>query len=387
MRNREETDSQSSNGNIRTIKQRFYHAIDKFGEVHRDKLIVPQWPLGHSENFDFEFDVSGNLLSKCVYFPYVRYKVPYSPDIIVNTPLVRIRFTYRDNRLIEINANTSGIVEETQNYEYLRYFDLANFFSIPGDDYTEEMDKLVDINNSPIVKFEYNDSGMKIKETSLNVDGKVEKVTEFNYIDENKIKEVTVFDKENRILRKIIYKYNDEGLLIEIRDYGVDGLIKTRSDLFYYDGNRNVKQRTVFNKIGKIIDQYYFAEDGKLSQHDYNKYSNQKGKWSYYYSYHVDGNYEVNETMDDNFRKNTFDKHNNLIKTSNNASYTEFKYNENLLINMKIEFKAYGAVYKDEIIDKIVYQYKYDLFNNWIERVSYRNEMPFEIMTREITYF
>jgi hypothetical protein len=387
MRNRDENNMPNS-GKIRTIKQRFYQAIDRFGEVHKSKLYIPDNWFQESKNFDLEYDVIGNIVSKCVHFPYIDKKMPSNPEISDNTPLVRIQFKYHTNRVIELEANTSGIVEETPNKKYLRYFDLKEFFSIPDDNYTEHKDDYVDIENSPVVRFEYDSIGLKIKESNLTLNRQVIEITEFNYTEEDKIKDVTTIDEEGTVIRKIIYKYAENGLLTEIKDYGVEGMIRNRTEFIYHDKSSVPKIITIFDEKGEINDQYKFGEEGKLSLHEKNErnWNDSTHKTTYTYDYHSNGKYDIceNGTF---MHKKYYDANDNLSADWSHQSYNVYNYNKKNLKIERIDFKAHNDYYTDTVIDRIIYKYKYDANENWIECVSYRNELPFEIMTREISYF
>jgi hypothetical protein len=383
MRNREENTPTCSD-NIKTIKQRYYKAIDRFGEIHKLKLIIPENSLQKSQNFDVEFDANANLSMKCVYFPYIDEQKPKNPEIEDITPLVRVNFNYLNKRIIDIRINLSGIITEINDNKYLRYFNLKDYFSIPGDYYTELKDVIIDIKNSPIVKFDYNDSGLKTKEINISSESLIIETTEFNYTIENKIKDVTTIDEDSVIKRKIIYNYDDEGLLMEIKDYGFEGLFQNRTEYIYRDESSVLKQITIYNNEGKIDYQYFFGDDEKLSHYDrYDKQSyRNRIKSTYYYKYHNNGNYEIFRYYTESrnlFTQKVFNIDNRLIAHENGGYRSQYSYNSN---GLKTEEISSG-----QQIDKIIYKYKYDTFNNWIECISYRNEIPFEIKTREISYF
>lgn len=389
MRNRDETTQNIAN-KIKRIEQRFYKAIEYFGEVKKEYLIIPENFLVRSENVDFEYDFNSNLIKKKVYFPDDEFKNSKIDDVDNNSQFVECNYKYENNRIVELQVYIKDKMPNATYNRYLAYFDLTKFFAIPNDDLTELYSPLIDVNefNQPRVRFEYNANNLKTKEIHFNNEDKIIEERSFNYNEEGNLIDVTTV-YEGKIIRKLIYNYGDIGL-IEIKDYNKHGLI-SRTEFKYSEETQLLVERIKYDNEGIKRDHYYYNADGTLRKKEKGiTYERNLFYHIYTYQHFDNGDYLIKDEVScdtSSYEMNIINANGNLLEkweSDLNSNRTKYIYNEYNLIQKKLISKAYHS---QEIVDEIYYKYRYDFNGNWIERVSYRNEIPFEVMTREITYF
>ena len=122
---------------------------------------------------------------------------------------------------------------------------------------------------------------------------------------------------------------------------------------YYSDGSLEQKDTYKYDNKGNIIEACRYKSDGSLERKDTKKYDNNGNEieWCIYES---DGSLE---------RKDTH-------KYDNNGNEIEW-----------CRYKSDGS-----LDYKYTFKYKYDSKNSWIERVSYHNDKPYEIIERIIEY-
>lgn len=146
------------------------------------------------------------------------------------------------------------------------------------------------------------------------------------------------YDKNNNIVDKYIWHYNENNLLIETLEYKF----------------KNLERKTTYqnDKFGNQIEiRIYSAEDSLIGMY-----------------------------------KNEFDSIGNkiiemLYSKENLYSIKHIKYNNNQNITEELTYNTQG-----KLIEKINYEYKYDEKGNWIERLELNSDIPQIITTRKIHY-
>ncbi len=170
------------------------------------------------------------------------------------------------------------------------------------------------------IAYKYDDNGNLIEECIYTVNGKFDSKSRYDYDTNGKIiekkdydarnilKDVVVYkcDDNGNIIeesfdnfkgegRKITYKYNGNGDLVERIDYGQVGTLIFKT-IFMYDENRNIREENRFdfyercvsrsqyvhNIKGNIVEEYIYADNGKDISKDAYKYDgfDKFGNWA-----------------------------------------------------------------------------------------------------------
>lgn len=193
------------------------------------------------------------------------------------------------------------------------------------------------------------------------------------------------------------YKYDENGVLLETENFGYDGTFSSKT-LYKYNGNLlietntyddfnyKIKQETFeYDSNGLLLNQYLYRNS---SLKEYSEYSYKNGEL---------------------FLKKNFDAKYNSIRfvsryedgkevlRESSAGNMYIYYNENNLPSYIKNGKSYMdsfAMSSENIIEIVgfsdaSYEYKYDSYGNWIEKVELVGEgkIPSRLEQRIITYY
>lgn len=198
------------------------------------------------------------------------------------------------------------------------------------------------------------------------------------------------FDKSGIYIGKTEYNYNDQKIIISTIGYDTKGSIDNSQKGIYDAEKMTVKSIINYSKDYSVqtIDYYdnsnrkikidWFREDGKLSSRTIFKYD-EKGNIIEENIYTSDGKlYSKNQNI---FNKEGY-KIEKITSDHSGKKNDYFKYDD--FGNIIEEYCNKPGI----LINKYIYKYKYDLQNNWIERVSYINgELPVDFTERNIEYY
>jgi hypothetical protein len=201
---------------------------------------------------------------------------------------------------------------------------------------------------------------------------------EFNdrgYLIKDSKNSLIIYDNKNNIIEKQnydmkeIYKYNEEGLLIEINEFLCKNLDSITTKTKYKYDNTNQVEQSIYESNGelslKIIDSY---ENKNLISRSVFR-SNGTSKGSLYYVYDKNNNEIKSQRL-------LIDKRGGTLHEED-----ETKYDEN---NLVIEIKSKGM----NGVDIHKYKYiKFDSNKNWVEKIEYYNGKPKFVIVRKIEYF
>ena len=275
-----------------------------------------------------------------------------------------------------------------------------------------------------------------ISEKEIKLFGKVKSIIINNY----EYEEGSVFSKH--LLSKYIYKYDENGNIIEYNHYKSDGSLN-RKRTYKYDENGNIIEsndilnesydRTLIIRYDKNVNNIewsWHGSDGYSSEKNTARYDengniieeNEFWQGKFTYNYDVNGNeIEWNWYLNDGilYKKHTkqYDVNGNEIEF-NFYEYGELvstktcKYDENgnTIEDNRIHHDdedadwerttySYGYDENGNIIEKNcyksdrsleykhTYRYEFDEKNNYIKSIKYLNDNPKSIIEREIEYF
>jgi hypothetical protein len=229
------------------------------------------------------------------------------------------------------NINKRNIKSTSEHY----YIALKKRRTIKKDD------SYVDLNYGNSIFISFNRMGDSLKIIRLNNSDTLKK-TLFIY-QENSLKEKKIFNSKNNLLTTLKYVYNSEGKLY----------LKEK-----YSDNLNIS-----------TDTFKYGDTGKL---ELRSTSDAKEKLLFAYLYDFDSNDNLIAYSSHNYHTRDFTK-------------TTYKYNslgdimeKNTVINERFQEKK---TFKE------TFEYKYDKYNNWIEKIIYKDGKPQYIIERSIQYW
>ncbi|MBI1838153.1 MAG: hypothetical protein HYR91_12895 [Flavobacteriia bacterium] len=239
-------------------------------------------------------------------------------------------------------------------------------------------------NNDIHEKNVYDDKNNLLYSIDLDSNLKIKSKVEFKYYKINKVRSELWFDADNKLYYKIIVKYKKGKLVKEIeknffekinylRKYQYDniGFVNKIED-FENDSLRNAIVYTN-DTLGNNLKTETYDKEMKIKEFIENKFNKSGNLIS---SVKYDSNKNI--ISKNNF---TYDLENHLIEESgliDNRNYYKF-YNK--LGDVILSINEYG----ENIIES--FTFIYDEHNNWIKKITYINDKPFEIEEREILYY
>ncbi len=254
-----------------------------------------------------------------------------------------------------------------------------------GDIYLK-MIRNYDINGFLIERKSYNSKGDIFSKENLenNVYGDLVKRIDFDKGIEN-YKEVLSYDKNrNKIERKVYLKDSNGEFYLEIRSlykYDNEGNLVEKSD-FEFEEVLQLRNTRKYDSRGNLSENIHYKSDGSLSRRVVNKFdirNNKIERLEYdsddiiesknQYKFDVSGNEIEDKDFDSDgtlysIKNRRYDENGNIIesvfKTPNNDKIRKHDYS---------------------------WEYEYDEYKNWIKRVQYINEEPFETRERKFEYY
>lgn len=212
----------------------------------------------------------------------------------------------------------------------------------------------------------------------------------------------TVYDEEGLIESKTLFKYNENGHLIEQVDFEKNDHILERKDYFFDEEGRLIQTEITFSDESKIIKEHYYdanenfekvilnSEYGEIIGYEVFWYSeknelvaviksdaNNRTKYKKFATYDVTGKLILEEVFgdDDIFEKKLIYAYLPSGKLSH--IYTQDKNEINLLIE-KFEFDCHHRLIEKRIINQVngtemQTQYSYDLKGNLLSVETYED--------------
>lgn len=195
-------------------------------------------------------------------------------------------------------------------------------------------------------------------------------ITTFNDFDkiENTIHHVYDYKAYN----KVVYKYKNKQLQQIVEYDAIDDSIPTMTNYFYKD-SLLIKTVTEASNGGyKITTTFSYDKKTLKNKLVTSKYFDDKTKEVYGYNtenfIYEDGlNFIASELID-------------KLYPEESKTY-KYAYNKH---NLPTDYETYD--YKNKLIEKTSYTYKYDVFDNWVVKNQFINDTLVFIRTREIDY-
>lgn len=253
-----------------------------------------------------------------------------------------------------------------------------------------------------------------------NLNGKVKSCTQWRYkaVEKNgkiekgdkiyakRVNYQTLFNERGNELERVIYlsdkkeykyimKYDESECLIEIDVYSSEKLVG--KVIFEYDENKNNIEMKEYNANGKLQSKYtfeYSPNGNKIKENGYGvdgsyighkkkfKYNNEKLiEESTYYKgdlvqktvYEYKKGYKLGNTK-------KYEKDGSFMPTLAESVVAKYDKNDNVT-----EKRIY---YSENVLAYLViYKYEYDKQKNWIKSTKYIDNIPYEIIERNIEYY
>ncbi len=225
--------------------------------------------------------------------------------------------------------------------------------------------------------------------------------TTFN--DKGNITEITDYTPEGYFNYKTVYKYNNKGNKIEMKelildDYYFDGRVKTRAmETYEHDSKGNLTATNFYDQDGKLTIKHIFKYNDKrnlIEKRIYDSTGSLTERWAFVYD--AFGN-KIEESIYDGtgsfLKKRSFknddEKIAKLYKSpARLIEEKEFDANNALLYTTTYAYGVQGNVverstkYSDGSSEKWTNVYDYGKSNNWIKAIEYKNGIPLTIIER-----
>lgn len=222
-------------GNVKTLMEYDYWAIEKFGEVQRgDKGLITSYSFdtkgnkkemtvtysdgSESGKYIFDYDSQGNLTEENKFLIGILvYKDIYKYD-------------NKGKKLEKNKYNSDGslISKWTYNYDDKGNIKEENYYKPPdGSEYT--LDEFKET-------YRYDNKGNIIEQITYRTDGGINKKMTFQYDDKGNLIEKNWFDLDNRVIQTLINKYDENGNILEEDKSFLDVRMSPEHRIYQYKG-------------------------------------------------------------------------------------------------------------------------------------------------------
>ena len=257
----------------------------------------------------------------------------------------------KDSRTLTKNvweeANLKGKVKSYTESRYNAEDRFGEIQKIEGSLYWKESFKyddkgnLIEMIGYSNYTFKYDDKGNRMEENYYNADGILSGKVNYNYDDKGNRIEENYYNADGILSGKNTYKYDDKGNQIEGNNYKVDGsgldlhLRLSGKYTYKYDKKGNQIENNKFNADGILFGKYTYRYDDKGNEIEKNDYN-------------ADGSLYHKETY-------KYDDKGNKIEVNGYSNYT--------------------------------YKYEFDAKGNWIKKITFKNQIPENILERIYQYY
>ncbi|WP_196893624.1 hypothetical protein [Aureivirga marina] len=195
----------------------------------------------------------------------------------------------------------------------------------------------------------------------------------FNFY--GQLKEKNEFTSTGELEKKYIFEFNTRGKCVSMNRYNPNGSLFGKM-IYHYDATDKVNMYTVVDEIGNMKFRIVYV---------YNK----KGMLKSETLYKNDANVLSFKTYENDAYGNVIVENYFADKKDLQLEKTTYEYDKkgNLIKKGNYKIKKEKKLDKFYLVDQISYVYKYDKNFNWTQKVIYKNNVPQEIVEREIIYF
>ena len=191
-----------------------------------------------------------------------------------------------------------------------------------------------------------------------------------------------IFNSNGYIIEQNKYKYDI--LLAEGHNYTLDDFHSEKWIFMYDDFNKKIEKIVTDKYLKSIRKEVFIYDTNKIIVKHFNEdfhYATIENLLDEYGRIVTKKTFEEGDFI--GYRNFQYNSTHDLIKEVREewAETTNFKYDEkrNLIEVEKLE--------DNKVCSTTIFKYKYDAFENWIERVEFKNDKPIYITERKIEYY
>ncbi|MFJ1473345.1 sugar-binding protein [Capnocytophaga cynodegmi] len=205
--------------------------------------------------------------------------------------------------------------------------------------------------------------------------------------------ESNMYNKHGNLQNKIIYKYNDKNKRLSRDVYGERGYIKNKY-VYIYDEKGHKTAYHCYNSRGELVESWLYNNDdrGREVEVVYQVPKRSSETRKFLYKYDKSGNVEeLSKYSKDDVPEVTW----KYIYDKKSLVTELHTYKDNKLFRKRVtKYDAYGnptqmREYDNDgrFIEETDYEYQFDAYGNWIQRIDYVNSFPKLMYEREIVYY
>lgn len=346
----------SLKGNIKAVREKLIFLDD---QIQNEKLFSSEGDYGHYGFVSSEFTFS-RFNSWWFDTPWVHY-LNYSREYNKDKKIINETWFYKNDT---VSDKFSYQYDVKDNLIQIKEYFKDGSFSVTNNSYNQ-FNKII----STVTYYSNNPK----EGNNCN----------YLYNDKNKLLETKKFDEDGELVGNK-YEYNENGKRIKIYIHSPfvvkkneDGSSTEEADSI---GSDYLESEFVYNELGKLGEMKFFNEDeGEvvMAQKNTYKYNQKQKKIAEYYS--RDTVYAFREFKYYSNKLLKEEKYFQINDKKSNYKVEYFYNNKNLIIKV-----IYTEVKKKSII---VFKYKFDSYNNWVEQVKIIDTKPLFLRKRELTYY
>jgi hypothetical protein len=186
----------------------------------------------------------------------------------------------------------------------------------------------------------FNEYGNKISDIKYNSSGEIDNQYKYFHNSKNQRIRMDMLSAEGALIRWIEYRYNEEDLIFEDQSYAADG---TPEKLFVY----------VYDSLDRVVEDFTYLSDGAMNMR-------------FTYIYNESGQLIGNDR---------FSPEGVLLRS------LQYSYDKSGYPSQEVHLSADGKIQRT-----MHFTYKWDQQGNWVQKFIFENDLPTQIVEREIVY-
>jgi hypothetical protein len=235
----------------------------------------------------------------------------------------------------------------------------------------------------------YNENGLRVQHIHYNTNGyKLQ-----NFIRQNLVSESIDYDKAGKLVQTMTLKYRDDNKPLEITTSDANGTIKYYH-LYKYDSDGHILEQLNYwgpEKTLRERNEYIWNESGKPVSHT--RYKDGKVDYQTLYKYNEKGHsIEQTSTYTDEkmagYNSRTVYKPNDYGDSIETTYYKGNEAPRTYYNNYEYDSEGKRIIKprEEEIDEAETEKVEYDSRGNWIKKTFFHNNIPINILVREINY-
>lgn len=265
------------------------------------------------------------------------------------------------------NYDENGFLTEINYYKPAAYLDLTRIPEINSSGKYDQYERKINIIGKTIYK--YDENNLRIEKRNYDKSGSLEIKIIYNYDENGNEVEKKLINKNGSLIGKTLFEYNKKNNKIKEIKFDENGKLKTIVNS-KYDENENQSVVVTYDSTNRI-----------LSKTVYNTIENKKGKEQEY------NFYNSNDVF---MKKIIFKEDVNGFSLGISEFYSDgtlYYKSENINDSKGNVIESKLSIPEKKLSSKTTYEYEFDEKDNWTKKIEYKNGIAETMTIRVFKYY